>query len=646
MRTSLWQREDLLAFADRLLQGALEYRSPRGARIAVPGPPGGYGPDIDGLEGYSRTFLTAGFRLAGERGADPANLAERYAEGLIEGTDPSSPERWVRMSEHGQPKVEAASIALVLDMTRPWIWDRLPSAAQARVVDYLAECVGDSHYPRNNWVWFRLVVQTFLRSVGAPHSIEEMQADLAAHDSFVRASGWITDGDGRNYDHYTGWALHLYPTLWARMQGSADLAEARASVDRDRLAHYLADLVYLVGADGSPLIQGRSLVYRFAAAAPFWVGALAQVDTVPLGALRRAATLMIGHFAARGVPDDRGLLTLGWHHEWRQLAQSYSGTGSPYWASKGLLGIALPAEHPVWSAPGEQIPAEDGQSVRAMPVPGWGVATAEGVARISNHGTDHATGGSEQGDSPLYARLGYSTATAPLLDEAAWSGPIDQAVVLVDGEGRRTHRAGMELLQTVEIPGSAGTDSSATPGPSGRAVVSGSRGPVRWVNPDPPQRNHGAGVSGQSEYAGRLHVMSVLRGTWEVRLFRFDDVVEEGTGWEAGGWALAGESPPISREDAGTPSSAEVSDGADRSVVVGLTGDHHPRVSRHTDASPLGPHAAVPVLAGPVDPGRWHGVAVGLDRAGSAPPDVWVGTWHARITWGDDAHSVVALPGS
>src|SRR5690606_26428320 len=171
----------------------------------------------------------------------------------------------------------------------------------------------DDTYPRTNWLWFRLVVQTFLRSVGGPWSPDDVAADLALHDSFAREGGWMSDGDERSYDHYVGWALHLYPVLWARMAGAEELAAGRTARDVAALDRYLQDAIHLVGADGSPLIQGRSLIYRFAAAAPFWVGALAGVPSVSPGQPRRAATAIVGHFVARGAPDVRRLLTVGRH---------------------------------------------------------------------------------------------------------------------------------------------------------------------------------------------------------------------------------------------------------------------------------------------------------------------------------------------
>jgi hypothetical protein len=513
-------RADWIELADRILASARRHASPGHARITPPGPEGGYGRAVDGLEGFARTFLLAGFRIAGDQGVGLDALIDWYAKGIDTGTDPSAPDRWVRLDEHPQAKVEAASIALILDLTRPWLWDRLSGEVQERVVEYLSPAVGDASYPRINWVWFRLVVQTFLHSVGGPSSATEMAEDLATHDSFLHADGWMSDGPTRAYDHYGGWALHLYPILWARMAGAADLAAERCCRDLAGLDRFLQDAVALIGADGSPLIQGRSLIYRFAAAAPFWVGALAQVPSLAPGVLREAATRTVWHFVDRGVPDERGLLPLGWHGPWPRLAQSYSGPSSPYWSSKGLLGIALPPDHPVWTSPAQPLPVDTEDTLRAARAPGWLIASsrADGIVRVINHGTDHASEGADVADSPLYARIGYSTATAPVLDESGWTDPVDQSVVLIDETGRCTHRTGMRTL-TVRVDCVDRDD----PAPVG---VAGSVAAAHWVDADLGEPDHGSGRAGRSRPAAHLTVFSLVRGPWELRLVRIDDIVE------------------------------------------------------------------------------------------------------------------------
>ena len=596
-----WGRADWVSYADRLLAGARVYASPDHARITLPGAEGGYGRAVDGLEGFARTFILAAFRLAGEQGRGLEELADFYARGVAAGADARCANRWVRMDEHAQAKVEAASIALGLDMTRPWIWDQLTPASQAAIIEYLAAVVGDRSYPRTNWLWFRVVVETFLRSVGGPWSQEDIDADLALHDSFYQGDGWLSDGAERAYDHYAGWALHLYPVLWARMQGAGDLAAERSPRDVARLDRYLLDALALVGGNGSPLIQGRSLIYRFAAAAPFWVGVLAEVPSSSPGQLRHAANAVVGHFAAAGVPGSGDVLTMGWHREWRALAQSYSGPGSPYWAVKGLLGVALPAGHPVWSAAAEPLPVERGDTLRVISAPGWLVSgtRADGIVRVINHGTDHARPGELTADSPLYARLGYSTATSPLLDADAWRNPLEQAVAITDASGRATHRTAMEpLAARVD-------DSGAAP-----VAVGGSTWQAHWVVPDERHQRHGSGLIGAVEVAGRVTVVSLVRGPWEFRLVRVEDLAE---GLDAaslrlriGGWALSGTAPTGSA--GGTV--AEVTDGTRRSRLAAVPGHAvaAPGWASRQDADPLGPVSAVPYLELPVTPGRWVAV--------------------------------------
>lgn len=636
-----WIRADFAALADRMLLAARRYASPSQALITPPGAPGGYGSAIDGLEGFARTFLLAGFRVAGEQGSDPLNVLERYAQGLAAGTDPASPERWVKPKEHGQAKVEAASIALILDLTRPWLWDRLDSGVRERAVEYLAQVVGDRDYPRTNWVWFRIVVEQFLASVGGPWSGEDIESDLATHETFVRDGGWYCDGEERSFDHYCGWALHLYPILWSRMAGADQMAAPRLSAYKERLDRYLLDAVRLVGADGSPLIQGRSLVYRFAAAAPFWVGAFAETTAVGPGLLRRAAAGIVKHFADHGAPDDEGLLTLGWHHAWRPMAQRYSGTGSPYWAAKGLLGLALPAEHPVWTSVEKPLPVEQADQLALIGAPGWVLSAtrSDGVVRIHNHGTDHALPGDRIGDSPLYARLGYSTATSPLMSDEGWDAPLDQSVVLLDAAGKVTHRTGFEALGGSELDG---------------AALLASRARCHWVDADHTVPDHGSGRPGPARDAATVTTVSIVRGAWEVRCVHIDPA--GAPGWNdvvavrVGGWPVSAAEPYTSRAaQGGAPQAAATTPGGHTSTAVGLTGFTEAGVARTGDATPLGRHTATPWLRTAPTAHTWAVAALALNGGSAAPRAELHGPLAAplvTITWPDGFSTTAQLPAS
>ncbi|WP_033211686.1 DUF2264 domain-containing protein [Kitasatospora phosalacinea] len=641
-----WTRDHWVALAERLLGALAPHRSPGGALIALPGPASRYGRTSDGLEGFARTFLTAGFLVAGNRGAGAERIMEPFARGLAAGTDRRSPDAWPRPDELDQAKVEAASIALALQLTRPWLWDRLDDGVRERTVDWLASVIGQQ-YPPINWVWFRIVVESFLREVGGPYSTADLRGDLAVHATFHRPGGWLSDGAERSYDHYTGWALHLYPLLWTSVfDVPEDLCPGPVRERwRQDLGQYLDDAVRLIGSNGSPLLQGRSLTYRFAAAAPFWTGALAGAGSLSPGLIRRAAGGMVRHFTDRGAFEPDGLLTLGWHRPWPAIRQSYSGSGSPYWASKGLLGLLLPAEHPVWTAVEEPLPGERAPVARVIAAPGWLLSSrpADGIAVVLNHGTDHALPGDTSADSPLYARLGYSTATLPPLTGATVSDPVDNSVVVLDADDRATHRTGFTTLFTQDLPHGV--------------LAAASRGRVRWVDTSQDTSpDHGSGRRGPVRPGPVLTVASIVRGGVEVRLARLDlppGVDAPDPDWHAvrlGGWPIAGDRAPATRTDA--TQHAEAAAPRLHSRLWGLHGFVRAGVHAEQGTSPLGEQVAVPWLAtaSPAPVGELLAAVVVLDRGGDqALPRLEVlppaqGHQRTTVVWADGLSTELTLP--
>ncbi|MBT0567072.1 DUF2264 domain-containing protein [Williamsia sp. CHRR-6] len=625
-----WTRADWIGCVDRLLAAVEPYRSPGGARIDLPGPASCYGPDSDGLEGFSRTFLAAALRTRGEQGADPGGVLERYARGLAAGTDPGHPEAWPRPDQLDQAKVEAASIALGLQLTRPWLWDRLDGGVRARTIDWLSSVVGQP-YPPINWVWFQVVVESFLREVGGEWSRADIDAGLAVHATLRRPDGWRTDRDGeRSYDHYVGWALHLFPQLWVELfdvtDGPAPLCPATL-VDtwRADLRDYLTDAVHLVGADGSPLLQGRSLIYRFAAAAQFWLGG--WTGTLDPAVARRAAGLIVRHF------DDRIThpLTLGLHHQWPAMRQAYSGPGSPYWAAQGFLGLALGPEHPIWQTSESLVPSERGDQLRVATAPGWLISIHDGLTCVHNHGTDHAAVGSRAGDAPLYARLGYSTATIPPLVGATVAAPLDNSVTVVDTRGSSTHRTGFATLRCEVL---------------GHTAIGVSRARLHWVDAtadDSP--DHGSGRTGSVVDGPVVTVMSVVRPGVEIRVARVESTDRGCTGRiRVGGWPVSGASDALVVSTDALSRDQRVSVGDLCSTIVGLHGLDEGGVHHETDVTPLGAATATPWLAtgSNAEPGTVVAALIALRRSPiDAMPTAAVHPEGIEVRWtADDVVSV------
>ncbi|MGP2436276.1 DUF2264 domain-containing protein [Streptomyces sp. JW3] len=438
------------AVADGLLAAAWRWRTPGGALLDLPGRPSRSGTRSDGLEGYARTFLAAAFRVAGAGGADPHGWLDRYAEGLAAGTRTpgrDDTESWPLILDHdvqGQPMVESASVALGLRLTAPWLWQHLDAGVQDQAEEWLRGALRHTPAP-NNWYLFPYTVAGFLESVGRGDAETAAVRDRALEllEGWYRGGGWYADGDGRAFDHYNGWALHLYPVLDAHLGGDP-AAGARYG---ERLREHLAGFALLFGGDGAPLHFGRSLTYRFAASAAVGLGALTGHTPLTPGVSRRLASGSLRYFLDRGALTDDGLLSLGWHGPHDAVLQSYSGPASPYWASKVFVALLAPAGHPLWTATEEPAPVETADRVLSLPAPGLLVQAtrADGIVRLHNHGSDHVRsheGESAAGDDPHYGRQAYSTRTGPTAPGNAADNHLSVEVAGRPSVRRRLHPLG------------------------------------------------------------------------------------------------------------------------------------------------------------------------------------------------------------
>jgi hypothetical protein len=439
-----WTRAHWEACADRLIAGAAGHSSPTGARVRFPGTRGA----TDELEGFARAFLLMALRLASGRERD-AHLAERCAAALAAGTSTTHLEAWPSIGHHDQVLVEATALAVGLHWSRPWLWDLLPRATQDGVVAWLSGARG-RWCADNNHVLFGATVQAFLASVDADHDGDAIDAALDRIDEWYAGDGWYSDGRGRRFDHYNAWTFHLYPffieQLLAGLRAGAAGTRPDFDVYRTRLRMFLDDYQHLFSSTGSAVLQGRSLIYRWGMAAPFWMGELQGVSPLRPGRTRRLASGMLSGFADAGVLDD-GVLDLGWTRSAPDLLQSYNAPGSPLWASKGFLGLLLPAEHSAWTEVEEELPIETADLLRPMAGPKW-VAVGrreDGIIRLLNHGSD----GHPRRADPLYRRLAYSSATVPV--EVA--GVHDNSVV-VGSRGATCDHRGL-LAGTVRREGAA-----------------------------------------------------------------------------------------------------------------------------------------------------------------------------------------------
>lgn len=623
-------REHWAAIADNLLVAVRPFASADHSSIDLPGRPSVSGVRADGLEGFARTFLLAAIRVAGDQGADPHGHLDFYRRGLLSGTAPSqpgqrvsgSPEHWPPIrsaTAGGQPMVESASIALALHLTRPWLWDRLAQREQSAVEAWLREALRHEPAP-NNWFVFPLTVASFLEAIG--HADDETRSFIARAltllEGWYHGDGWYSDGDGRAFDHYVGWTMHAYPMIFAFLRSDPVLLERFGP----RLQRFLEDFCETFDDNGAPIYQGRSLTYRFAALAAPALGVLTGYSPLDSGQSRTLASRTLKYFLSKGAVVD-GVLSLGWHGPHAATVQGYSGPASPYWGSNGFLLLLLGKDDPFWSAP-EKEPRSDSMIRPIVPV-GWLVhRTADGIARLHNHGSDHI--GIRQGESgmpnPLYSRFAYSTRTGPTQSGNASDNDCQLVIGSVASSRHRIHPLG------------TGSDWAAS-----------------WHTPVFADSSSSGFVLPQA----RIDSLVIAHGDCDVRVYRLH-CVPEGTPIRLSGWAIAALSPadittrlsesPENPENLKNPtiSLAHVHDGL-VSGLVGLQGFTSAQVDRAPGGTAFGRWALVPTLRG-VTKGKIFAacarVSAGADLATSPPEVRSAGQNSSTLTlaWNDGEHLI------
>ena len=581
-----WTRAHWEAVADHWLLSARRHASPAGGLITPPGRPSGAGIRSDGIEGFARSFLIAAPLLAG-RAEDPHDHAAWYARGLAAAMEPGGADRWGRAigvdeirQRNGtpQPIVEAANLAFGLAVSRDRVWDRLDEKLREQTADWLAHHAA-KHGSNNNWLLFTAVIEAFLRSAGYDVPGGHAQADVDVFESWYLGDGWYNDGPvstttghGNRVDHYNSWVIQTFLWQWYELTEQPTERQERFLT---RLGEFADSYATLFAADGSPLHPGRSLTYRQAVLGGLWAAGLAEVGSEAAGATRRLASGVLRHFTELGVGVDEAPTLGRAAAQFLPMCQVYSGPGSPYFAGMGFLGLAAPADHPLWTEPEQPQPTERADAVRTLHAVGWVIQSGDGVVRIANHASDHIDNPDRENADPHYASVGYSTHTAPSVGDA-WTDAVDGQLALVDEWGRATRRGGL------------------------RATATGEGWAASWYRPR----------FGTVDLPGaRVITLSILHQGTELRAH----LTTAPAGWTAreGSFALAGAQPPVA--DGTSVRSENLT--VDLVPLHGWTGSG---VARHQGGNAFGEHSAVPYLTAEPAPDV-PTLYISLHRLGQTP---------------------------
>ncbi|WP_281549354.1 DUF2264 domain-containing protein [Kluyvera cryocrescens] len=317
-----------------------------------------YSTGIAEMEGLSRALWGLFPLMTG--GAD-VPFSEKYINAIKLGTDPQSPSYWGETGPYDQRLVEMAAYGLGLALLQDTLTDRFSETELKNLHRWLNQ-ITDAQMPDSNWNYFAIIVQLGFKRAGMPYDQAAIDRRFNMMEAYYLEGGWYSDGPGRPKDYYISMAFHFYGLIYATLNAQDD--PVRAATLRERAGLFAKDFIYLSAADGASVPFGRSLTYRFAMVA-FWSGvAFAGLDVFSPGVVKGLILRHLRWWLEQPIFDRDGILTLGFAYPNLAMCEDYNSPGSPYWALKVFLIMALPADSDFWQA--QELPLPELAPVHAI----------------------------------------------------------------------------------------------------------------------------------------------------------------------------------------------------------------------------------------------------------------------------------------
>jgi hypothetical protein len=437
----LQTRADVERGLQDLFQPLLPYFSQGGARVRLDAAAAHFDRAAADLEGFARplwglTPLTAG---GGE-----FDHWELYRRGLANGTDPEHPEYWGAVNSTDQRMVELAAIGFTMRLLPHLVWEPLEQKAKDNLAAYLKHA-RQFDYADNNWKFFRILVDLGLEECSVDFDRSLTEKYLEELDGFYLGDGWYRDGNVRRIDHYIPFAMHFYGLIYSKLARNDD---KRAAAYKERAALFAKDIQHWFDGEGGTLAFGRSLTYRFACGGIWGALAFADLEALPWGEIKGHFLRHLRWWSQHPIANRDGVLSVGYGYPNLFMSEGYNSAGSPYWALKAFLPLALPEDHPFWTA--EEAPARFTDEPVPLQHPGMVMMHTPGnvVALSSGQQNWQMRHGSEK-----YAKFAYSSryGFSVEVDERAYNmGAFDGALALSD-DGR--HFRVRETNEVAQIAG-------------------------------------------------------------------------------------------------------------------------------------------------------------------------------------------------
>jgi len=429
-------------------------RSGSAARVLYPDDRRGLPDSVDAIESFARIASAWGAWLRNP--ANPAiikfqeheiDLEMLLRRALLDGTDPSNPSTyWGDIGHLDQRIVESADIAVALWMSRERVFNKMTPGEQEQIIAWLAQVDNKGTYT-DNWILFTAMAQAVRHHLGFPSPLDDLDNRLMQIGEFYRGDGWYVDGPTDEFELYNAWMFGWHYLLWTWIDGDRRPDHRQEVLERGR--SFIDGFLHFFGANGSYPAWGRSIVYRFAALAPFAVGHFLNIAPKDPGLLRRVSSGCIHYFYDRGLFDlDGHFARQGYHGNFPAAGEAYISPGSPYWCCHGLFALTFDRDDPFWTATESPLPVERDDFELVLPAPGFVVSGRKATGQVlllnSRSGQEHDF--PRHNYTSKYGKLVFSTHLPfNVLPVSGSYAPDAMISLTADGKtfGHRTHtRAG------------------------------------------------------------------------------------------------------------------------------------------------------------------------------------------------------------
>ena len=334
-----------------------------------------YPEEIAQMEGFARVLW--GLAPLWACGESAGEFDDIYVQGIINGTDPESPEYWGEIPKVSgdQRLVEMAAMGLALILAPNKVWEPLTQKQKDNFHKWLLQ-INYEMTNDNNWQLFPLLVNLGLKNVGVWYDEERVKASVEKCHSFYISNGWYHDGLLERADYYIAFALHFYALIYAKVMEKDDPENSKIFKERAEL--FGKSFIYWFDENGSSLAFGRSLTYRFAQCAFFGACLFAGAKPFSIGVMKGIITRHFDWWFSKPIFDNAGVLTVGYAYPNLCMTEQYNSHGSPYWALKAFIFLALDEDDEFFKA--EPLPLPKLDNMIAIPEAYMTVQRANGYS--------------------------------------------------------------------------------------------------------------------------------------------------------------------------------------------------------------------------------------------------------------------------